>query len=83
VAVDLLDPDAVLTALVAELEGLGKRLGCGAVRSVVHCGEAGLTGGLAAAGHAPEGHVLQKSLLGVARVRRKPAAACPTGPRTA
>jgi hypothetical protein len=64
VAVDLLDPKAVLTALVAELEGLGTRLGCGAVRSVVHRVQAdGVSGNLTAAGHAPEGTLLLKSLL--------------------
>jgi hypothetical protein len=38
VAIDLLDPGAVLTALVEELDALAKRLECRAVRSVVHGG---------------------------------------------
>jgi hypothetical protein len=62
VAVDLLDPAAVLTALVAELEGLGQRLGCNAVRSIVHGAQSDVSDGLEAAGHAPEAHLLLKSL---------------------
>src|SRR5262249_35742180 len=38
VAVDLLDPAAVLAALVEELDRLAKRLACQAVRSLVHGG---------------------------------------------
>ena len=55
VAVDLLDPAAVLAALVEELDGLAKRLGCQAVRSLVHGGAPDIEGGLYAAGHRPEG----------------------------
>lgn len=62
VAVDLLDPQAVLAALVAELDALGRRLGCNALRSVVHGGEAAITGGLVAAGHAPEASLMLKPL---------------------
>jgi hypothetical protein len=62
VAVDLLEPGAVLAALVEELEALGKRLGCGAVRSVVHGGQSDVRGGLAAAGHTMEGETLLKPL---------------------
>lgn len=60
VAVDLLHPDDVLAALVAELDALGERLGCKAVRSIVH-GEA-VEGGLAQAGHATMGSILGKVL---------------------
>lgn len=60
VAVDLLHPDDVLAALVAELDSLGERLGCKAVRSIVH-GEA-VEGGLAQAGHAMVGSILGKPL---------------------
>jgi len=60
VAVDLLRPDDVLAALVAELDALGERLGCKAVRSIVH-GEA-VEGGLAQAGHATIGSILGKVL---------------------
>lgn len=59
VAVDLLDPAAVLDALVRELEALGARLGCSAVRGVVHGQQTDLAGGLSAAGHA-----LEASLFG-------------------
>lgn len=60
VAVDLLHPDDVLAALVAELDALGVRLGCKAVRSIVY-GEA-VEGGLAQAGHAMVGSILGKAL---------------------
>lgn len=70
VAVDLLDPAAVLASLVAELEALGRRLGCSAVRSVVHGAEPAISGGLTAAGHAPEGTLLLKPLLNGAKPRR-------------
>jgi hypothetical protein len=62
VAVDLLYPDDVLAALVAELDLLGERLGCKAVRSIVH-GEL-IEGGLAQAGHAMVGSILGKPLGG-------------------
>jgi hypothetical protein len=60
VAVDLLHPDDVLAALVAELDALGERLGCKAVRSIVR-GEP-VEGGLAQAGHATIGSILGKVL---------------------
>jgi hypothetical protein len=62
VAVDLLDPKAVLAALVEELEALARRLGCTAIRSVVHGSELAVAGGLSAAGHTPEGELLLKPL---------------------
>ncbi|MGA3400854.1 MAG: hypothetical protein ABSC95_16675 [Acetobacteraceae bacterium] len=74
VAVDLLDPKGVLEALVAELDALGQRLGCNAVRSVVHGGEPEVAGGLVAAGHAPEASLLLKALAhGTSRPPRVPA----------
>jgi hypothetical protein len=60
VAVDLLHPDEVLAALVAELDALGQRLGCKAVRSMVH--RADVAGGLAQAGHSTVGSILGKAL---------------------
>jgi hypothetical protein len=64
VAIDLLDPDAVLAALVGELDRLAKRLGCQAVRSLVHGGGSAVVGGLHAAGHRPEeALLLLKTLL--------------------
>jgi hypothetical protein len=77
VAVDLLDPKAVLDALVAELDALGQRLGCNAVRTVVHGGEPEITGGLAAAGHAPEASLLLKALAAGTSSRRKHAPGVP------
>jgi hypothetical protein len=64
VAVDPLEPAAVLAALVEELDRLGNRLGCQAVRSLVHGGARDLQGGLDAAGHQPDGtSLLLKKLL--------------------
>ena len=64
VAVDLLDPAAVLAALVEELDSRAKRLGCQAVRSLLHGGAPDLEDGLHAAGHRPEGAaLLLKKLL--------------------
>jgi hypothetical protein len=63
VAIDLLDPGAVLTALVEELDALAKRLDCQAVRSVVHGGAVDIEDGLYAAGHRPEGALLLKQFL--------------------
>jgi len=64
VAVDLLDPGAVLAALVEQLDGLAKRLGCKAVRSLVHGGAPSVAGGLYAAGHRPDSaSLLLKTLL--------------------
>ncbi len=64
VAVDLLEPAAVLAALVAELDKLGPRLGCNAVRSIVHGTAVEISGGLARAGHTAAGTLLFKPLLG-------------------
>jgi hypothetical protein len=58
VALDLLEPDLVLAALVNELDALAKRFGCAAVRSVVHGSAPDIAGGLAAAGHQPEASLL-------------------------
>src|SRR5579872_2779373 len=70
VAVDLLDPGAVLTALVEQLDILAKQLACAAVRSLVHGGARELTGSLDAAGHRPEcSALLLKQLLESARHR--------------
>ena len=60
VAVDLLHPDDGLAALVGELDALGQRLGCKAVRGIVH--GADVEGGLAQAGHANVGSILGKVL---------------------
>lgn len=62
VALDLLDPDAVLAALLAELDSLGRRFGCDVVRSVVHGSAPDVTGGLTAAGHQPEAALLYKTM---------------------
>jgi hypothetical protein len=60
VAVDVLDPQSVMSALVNELEALAERLGCSAIRTMV-LGQASLAAsGLYAAGHRPEGATLWK-----------------------
>ena len=63
VAVDLLEPAAVLAALVGALDALGARLGCNAVRSLVHGTAAEVSGGLAKAGHVQAGTLLFKPLM--------------------
>jgi uncharacterized membrane protein len=62
VALDLLEPDQVLAALLRELDTLAKRFGCDAVRSVVHGSAPDVAGGLAAAGHRPEASQLWKPM---------------------
>jgi hypothetical protein len=70
VAVDLLDPAAVLAALVQELDALARRLECQAVRSLVHGGVPDLDDGLFAAGHRPDdAALLLKTLLDAPRAR--------------
>ena len=62
VAIDVLDPQSVMSALVGELEELAERLGCSAVRTMV-LGQASLAAsGLYAAGHRPEGATLWKPI---------------------
>lgn len=62
VAVDVLDPEPLMAALVEELERLAKQLGCTAIRSVLP-GEGALAGAnLRAAGHSAQGATLLKKL---------------------
>jgi hypothetical protein len=62
VAIDVLDPQSVMSALVSDLEELAERLGCSAVRTMV-LGQASLAAsGLHAAGHRPEGATLWKPI---------------------
>ncbi len=63
VAIDLLEPAVVLAALVGELDSLGARLGCNAVRSLVHGTASEISGGLAKAGHTQAGTLLFKALM--------------------
>ncbi|CAH2604411.1 conserved protein of unknown function [Rhodovastum atsumiense] len=62
VAMDVLDPEAVMSTLVAELEALAERLGCAAIRTMVLGKTSLAASGLYAAGHRPEGATLWKSL---------------------
>lgn len=55
VAVDLLDPEAVMQALVHELELLAQRLGCSGIRTMMIGKDAPIAGRLLAAGHARTG----------------------------
>jgi hypothetical protein len=66
VAVDLLDPGAVLAALVEQLDELAGRLGCMAVRSLVHGGAPDPAESLDAAGHRREDSMLLLKRLGKA-----------------
>ncbi len=63
IALDLVDTDPVIRALVEHLERIGELLGCGAVRSVLHRERSEVTQSLLAAGLSPEGTTLSKSLV--------------------
>ena len=72
VAVDLLDPAAVVAALVEELDDLARRQGCKAVRSLVHGGVPDVVDSLDAAGHRLEdSSLLLKTLLEQPRGRAR------------
>lgn len=62
VAMDVVDPQPVVQALVEELDALAKRLGCAAIRVVVPGDDSLLRSGLQAAGHRPRGLALWKSV---------------------
>lgn len=62
IAVDVLDPEPVMAALVEALDRLAVQLGCAAIRSVLP-GEGALAGAnLRAAGHRAQGATLLKKL---------------------
>lgn len=72
VAIDLLDPEPVMQALVHELEQLAERLGCGGIRTMVIGKDAPITHKLLAAGHASTGSALFKPVAnGAARPARR------------
>ena len=81
VTVDLLDPASVLVALVEKLDDLAKRLGCQAVRSVVHDGASGVAEEFHAAGHRPDGASLLLKRLRQPHCARTTGAAGRRGPR--
>ena len=62
IAIDLVDPQPVVRAMVDHLEATGRALGCSAVRSVVHRGGDDVTFSLLAAGLRPEGTTLTKPI---------------------
>jgi hypothetical protein len=63
IALDLLHPEVIHAALVAELESIAKMLGCTAVRSIVHGGGPALLDELRVAGHETEGVTLTKTIV--------------------
>ena len=62
VAMDLLDPDAVMAALIAEVEALALRMGCAGVRSIVHGPTRTVMARLLAAGYQAEGLLMSKQI---------------------
>lgn len=64
VALDVLDPQPVVQALIAELDVLAKRLACTAIRVLVPGDASLLQSGLQAAGHHPRGVALGKTVAG-------------------
>jgi hypothetical protein len=65
VAVDVLDPEAVMHALTGELDRLAKRLGCAAIRATVLRHDSIAESSLHAAGHRSDGATLWKVLRDV------------------
>jgi len=66
VALDILSPGAVATAMLLAMEDLARELGCQAIRSVLHPASADLAGGFYSAGHHLEGAALCKPLPSIA-----------------
>jgi len=62
VAVDVLDPEPVLRALLNALDSLAARLECTAIRTMVLGQSSFVESGLHAAGHRPQGTTLWKPL---------------------
>lgn len=62
IAVDLLDPEPVMRALVEELEALAQRLGCSGIRTMVIGPDAPLATRLRLAGHASRGATMWKAV---------------------
>lgn len=62
VAMDLLDAEPVMRALIAGLDTLARHLGCTAIRAMVLGQTSLVAAGLRAAGHRPEGATLWKQL---------------------
>jgi hypothetical protein len=76
VAVDLLDPEPVMRALIDGLDALAGRLGCTAIRAMVLGQTSLVAAGLRAAGHRPEGATLWKQLPDGSRHSRHGPANC-------
>jgi len=62
IALDLLYPEAVLAALLAELDCVAERLSCSVIRVIVPHGRPSLLENLCGAGHQAEGVFLSKTL---------------------
>lgn len=67
VALDIVQPEAVLAALVAGLDRVAETLGCAAIRSVVHGAGAALADKLREAGHQVEAVTYTRLLPGAPR----------------
>jgi len=80
VALDLLDPAAVVASLTAQLDIIAVQLGCVAIMTTVHRGAASVTDDLFAAGHRPEGAVLTKPVGAAVSSSVRPARGKPTFP---
>jgi hypothetical protein len=63
IALDLLYPQAVLTALFDALDGLAAELRCSAIRSIVHDSRSDVVENLRDAGHRRDGMTLTKSVF--------------------
>jgi hypothetical protein len=63
IAMDLLYPEAVMDALLGELDNIAMRLRCNAIRSIVQGGRVMLADELRGAGHVSEGFTMTKSFL--------------------
>jgi hypothetical protein len=60
IAVDVLDPEPVMAALVRELDVLAQRMGCAGIRTVLPGAGALADAGLRAAGHHVQGSTMWK-----------------------
>lgn len=63
IAMDLLDPARVLTAMMRTLDTIAAELNCGAVRSVIHRENGDMVTHLSDAGHQREGTTMCKPLV--------------------
>jgi hypothetical protein len=72
IAVDLLYPEAVIHALLSELDCVASKLRCTAIRSIVHGARAGLIDDLRLSGHVAEGVTFTKKVAAAAVAKYLP-----------